>query len=123
MFLAISEMAVASRVESVDEKPSPSAICRPTWRAVTMSASAATRTRTTSATGGLLRAGAGEQLESFLEIERRLDVLERHAQLHHGERHFGLDPDDDGDGAPQSDHVSDRAECPCRKRIHHVEHR
>ena len=54
MLRATSEIAVASSVRSVLEKPSPAPIARASCRAVTTSASVRIATRMSSATGVLL---------------------------------------------------------------------
>src|SRR5215213_9494876 len=106
MLRAISEIAVASSVRSVLENPSAAPIVRASWRAVTTSASVRIATRISSATGvGLPVELLLEEREPFLEVERRVHVLEVHAQLDHGERDLRLDPDDHGLGAAQPRHV------------------
>ncbi len=46
-----------------------------------------------------------EVSEALLKVERGGDGAERNSELHHGERNFRLDPDDDHQGAPQSNDV------------------
>src|SRR5918998_2472069 len=103
MLRATSEMAVASRVWSVVVSSSPAASSRARWRAVTtsMSDSIAMRSSTSGATVArpLL---SHEQGQALLEVERGEDVLEVHAELHHGEGDLGLDADDHGLRAAQS---------------------
>src|SRR5919205_4527645 len=102
MLRAISEIAVASSVWSVLGISSPTASARARWRAVTTSASDSMAIR--SACSGANVAGllAGlQQREALLEVQRGLHVLEAHPELHHGERHLRLDPDDDGLRPPQ----------------------
>src|SRR5215217_1767100 len=108
MLRATSEIAVASSVRSVLEKPRSAPIARASWRAVTTSASVRIATRISSATGFRLPVELLlEEGQPLFEIERRVDVLEVHAQLHHRERDLGLDPDDHGLGAAQARHVGD----------------
>src|SRR3954454_7998561 len=83
MFRATSEMAVASSVRSVLEKPSSVPIARASCRARTTSASDSIGTRTLSA--GATRLPADlllQEREPLLEVERGVDVLEVHAELH-----------------------------------------
>src|SRR5918993_1553299 len=97
MLRATSEIAVASSVRSVLEKPRSAPIVRASWRAVTTSASVRIATRISSATGvGLPVELLLEEGQPLFEIERRMDVLEVHAQLDHRERHLRLDPHDYG---------------------------
>src|SRR5215210_580714 len=102
MLRATSEIAVASSVRSVLEKPSPAPIARASWRAVTTSASVRMATRTSSATGVRLPVELLlEEGQALLEVERGVHVLEVHPQLHHRERDLRLDADDHGLGAAQ----------------------
>src|SRR5829696_3195218 len=110
MLRATSEIAVASSVRSVLEKPRPAPIARASWRAVTTSASVRIATRTSS-TGVLLPVELPlQEREALLEVERRMHVLEVHAELDHRERDLGLDPHDHGLGAAQPRHVGDSAQ-------------
>ena len=58
---------------------------------------------------------------AFLQVERRGDALEPHAKLHQGERHLGLNADNDRVGPAQADHLRDVSEGARGKRVHHVE--
>src|SRR3954468_1219764 len=111
MLRATSEIAVASSVWSVLESSRPAAGARARWRPVTTSASdsMAIRLSLSAATVGQLHSGL-QQREPFLEVERRLHVLEAHPELDHGERHLGLDADDHGRGAAQPGHHRDAAQ-------------
>jgi hypothetical protein len=51
-----------------------------------------------------------EHRERLVEIERGVERLEVQVELHHGDRHVGLDPDDQGLGAAQPCGDGDRAE-------------
>src|ERR671916_520069 len=109
MLRAISEIAVASSVRSVLEKPSPEPIVRASWRAVTASVRIATRT--SSATGVLLPVELLlQEREALLEVERRVHVLEVHAELDHRERDLRLDPHDHRLRPAQPRHVRDPAQ-------------
>src|SRR5215218_3251785 len=107
MLRAISEIAVASSVWSVLGMSSPIASCRARWRAVTTSASESIAIR--SAASGAKEPRL-EEREPFFEVQRRLHVLEAHAELHHRERDLGLDPDDHGLGAAEPGHHRDAAQ-------------
>src|SRR2546428_801158 len=133
MLRAISEMAAAITVWSPLENPASAARSRPRCRAVTTSTSAAMGISSSSATieasrsarsalGAELRLVVEEQ-EAFLEIQRGEHALEREAELDHGERNLGLNPDDHGLRAAQPRHVGDVPERTYGERIHHVERR
>src|SRR5215218_1551318 len=94
MLRATSEMAVASRVWSVELRSSSMASSRARWRAVTTSASDSIAIRLSASTGERLLELVLEQRQPLLEIERGLDVLELHPELDHREGDLGLDPDD-----------------------------
>src|SRR3954452_17857089 len=98
MLRAISEIAVASSVWSVLGMSRLTASARARWRAVTTSASESIAIR--SAASGA-KAARPEQREPLFQIQRRLHVLEAHAELDHREAHLGLDPHDHGLGAAQ----------------------
>src|SRR5258706_471625 len=120
MFRATSEIAVAMTVRSEPTKPICPARLRPSWRAVTISA--AERIGTTASLGMLGGADPSvEEGQAFLQIEGGGHVLERQAELDHGERDLGLDPYDHRLGAAQADHVRDRAERPHREGVDDVE--
>src|SRR5690348_7662289 len=104
MLRAISEIAVASSVWSVLGISRPIASARARWRAVTTSASDSIAIRSAAS---LAKVTCLQQCEPFLEVERRLHVLEAHAELDHGERHLRLDADDHRLGAPQAGHHRD----------------
>src|SRR6266851_10511846 len=102
MLRAISEIAVAMIVRSVPANPIRDAISRPFMRAVTTSPSRSIGTRVSSGATIAAPALSGrEQFHALLKVERRGDIVQCQAQLHHGERDVGLDPDDHGLGAAQ----------------------
>src|SRR6266478_7938203 len=125
MFLANSEMAVATTARSVEGKPQCDASSRPFWRAETMSASESMGTRTSSAMSANLMVGAlhlaVEVREALFQVQRGRDALEREPELDHRERHLGLDADDDGLGPAQPDHVGHVPQGPGGERVDHVE--
>src|SRR5690348_10054901 len=123
MLRAISEIAVASSVRSVLEKPSAAPILRASWRAVTTSASVRIATRISSATDVRLLVVelALEERQALLEVERRVHVLEVHPELDHRERDLRLDADDHGLRAAQPGHVRDPAQRARDERVHHVQ--
>src|SRR6266571_1039487 len=136
MLRASSEMAVATMVRLLLEKPICSARARPRWRAVTMSWSESIGTRVSSFTGDCPRTSAGgagtaadllvppiQKSESLFEVERGRHPLHRQAELHHGEGDLRLDADDDGLGAAQADHVGDVTQGARGERVHHVHRR
>src|SRR2546425_15388 len=89
MFRASSEIAVATTARSVEGNPHWDASSRPFWRAETMSTSRSIDTRTSSAMSANLMPGAlplpVKVGETFLEVERRRDPLQREPQLDHRE--------------------------------------
>src|SRR5712691_3357174 len=127
MFLANSEMAVATTARSVEGKPQCDASSRPFWRAETMSASEFICTRTSSAMSANLMVVAlhlaVKVREALLQVQRGRHALQREPQLDHRERHLRLDPHDDGLRAAQPDHVGDVAQGTGRERIDDVERR
>src|SRR5262249_31178315 len=90
MLRAISETAAAMTVRSLEEKSSCDASRFPSCRARTMSESVAIATRTSPSSTLTPLAAVVEIGETFFEIERRRHAGEGQAELHHGERHFGL---------------------------------
>src|ERR671931_2579586 len=92
MLRATSEIAVASSVRSVELKPRSPPIARARCRAVTTSASVVIATRKGSLTVVGLLGDRLEERQPLFEIQRRVDVLELHPQLDHGEGDLGLDP-------------------------------
>src|SRR6266853_1458312 len=130
MLRAISEIAAAITVWSPLENPASAARSRPRCRAVTTSVAAAMGIRSSSATVDASRAALDTELrlvvekqQAFLEIQRGGHALEREAELDHGERHLGLNPDDHGLRPAQPRHVGDVPERTYGERIHHVERR
>src|SRR2546426_11176537 len=104
MLRAISEMAAAMTVCSPLENPATAASARPCCRASTTSTSAAIGRRSSSPTAarllgfGFERAFFGaaiEEGEAFFEVQHGGDAFQRQAELHHGDRHIGLNPHDD----------------------------
>src|SRR5579872_5194014 len=104
MLRATSEMAVAMRVVSVCENPISVARSRPNCLAATMSASDAIGMRTSCISVPEDRI---EKCEPFFEVDRGVDLFEAHPQLHHRERHLGLNADNDRHRAAQAGHVGD----------------
>src|SRR5262245_39075716 len=92
-----------------------------------MSASQSMDTRTSSAMSAYLLARplpfSVKVREALLQVQRCGDAFERQPQLHHRERHFGLDADDDGLRAAEHDHVRDVTERAGGERVDHVERR
>src|SRR4051812_47871511 len=121
MLRTTSEIAVASRVWSVELSSSSPAICRARWRAVTTSASDSIAIRSSASTGEWLLELGLQERQPLFEVERGLHVLELHAELHHRERDLGLDPDDHGLRAAQARHVGDAAQRARDERVHDVE--
>src|SRR5438093_2283979 len=130
MLRAISEMAAAMTVCSPLENPATAASARPCCLASTTSTSAAIGSRSSSPTVarsprfGLEEAlfgAAVQEGEAFFEVQYRCDALQRQAELHHGERHVGLNPDDDRLRAAEARHVRDVAQGAHRERVHHVQ--
>src|SRR5215213_2330089 len=123
MLRATSEIAVASSVWSVLVSSRSTASSRARWRAVTTSASDSMAIRSSAASGGTVAGSllALEQGEALFQVQRRLDVLELHAQLDHGEGHLGLDADDHGLGAAQAGHHRDAAQGARDEGVHDVE--
>src|SRR5438132_8105417 len=127
MFRASSEIAVATTARSVTYSPHCAASSRPFWRAVTMSTSEPTVTRTSTGIAAAFTPGCpsrpAEVRESLLEVERGRHAFEREPELDHRERDLRLDADDDRLRTAQPNHVSHVAESPGGKRINHVERR
>src|SRR5581483_10037402 len=121
MLRAISEIAVASSVMSVEVKFSSDARARASRRAATTSESDAIATRSSSLTRLALLRPFLQERHALLEVERRVDVLHANPQLHHRERHLGLDPHQHCLGAAQARHVGDVAQRARDERVHHVE--
>src|SRR5256712_10677562 len=127
MFLANSEIAVATTARSVEGKPQCDASSRPFCRAETMSASESMGTRTSSAMSANLMVGAlhlaVKAREALFQVQRGRHALEREPELDHREGHLRLDPHADGLRAAQPDHVGHVAQGTGRERIDHVERR
>src|SRR3954447_8107970 len=122
MLRATSEIAVASRVWSVLVRSSPAASSRARWRAVTTSLSDSIAIRSSGSGGTVARPLLGlQQRETLLEVQRRLDVLEVHAELHHREGDLGLDADDHRLSPPQAGHHRDPAQRAGHEGVHDVE--
>src|SRR2546430_14046794 len=109
MFLANSEMAVATTARSVEGKPQCDASSRPFWRAETMSASESLGTRTSSAMSANLMVLAlrlaVKVREALFQVQRGRPTLEREPQPDHREVHLRLDTHGDRLRATQPDHV------------------
>src|SRR5258705_6449398 len=127
MFLASSEIAVATTARSVEGKPHCDASCRPFWRAETMSASQSIDTRTSSAMSADLIPGsiplAVKVGEALFQVQRGCYALQGETQLDHREGDLRLDSHDDRLGSAQLDHVGDVAQGAGRERVDHVERR
>src|SRR2546425_1921350 len=127
MFLANSEMAVATTARSVEGKPQCDASSRPFCRAETMSASESMGTRTSSAMSANLMVRAlhlaVEVREALFQVQRGRHALQREPLLDHREGHLRLDPHDDGLRSAQPDHVRDVTQGPGRERIDDVKRR
>src|SRR5713101_7937091 len=115
MLRAISEMAAAITVWSPLENPASAARSRPRCRAVTTSTSAAIGISSSLGTFDAPRAALDAELrlvveeqQSFLEVQRGGHALEREAELHHGEGHLGLNPDDHAPGPETPDALDQR---------------
>src|SRR5215469_18110962 len=149
MFRASSEIAVAIRVSSLEEKPSVAASTRPFCRAETMSVSSLIRTTISSSTRsrersnecsaeaaaakGLRSASTGarflggtrflltEKSNAFFQVKRCRHSFQFQTKLHHGERNIGLDSDDDRLRAAQSNHECNVTERARGEGIHHVQ--
>src|SRR5919197_791961 len=109
MLRATSDIAVASSVWWVLVSSSSPASWRARCRAVTTSASDSigiTESRSSGTFTGL-PPGPLEQREPLLQVQRRPDVLEAHAELDHREGDLGLDADDHGLGAAKARHAGD----------------
>src|SRR6266850_2231762 len=133
MLRASSEMAVAMMVRSAPAKPSSAPMTRPSWRAVTMSASEAILIEATwrpgpafsgtdpeaGRVGGLaLKVSATmmdlsaerlarlvQEREAFFQVECGAHALQTEAELDHGKSDLRLDSNNHGFGSPQPDHV------------------
>src|SRR3989441_12930794 len=127
MFLASSEIAVATTAWSVEGKPQCAASSRPFWRAATMSASQSIDTRTSSAMSANLIIGpiplAVKVGEALFQVQRGRHALQREPQFDHREGDLRLDADDDGLRPAQPDHVGDVAQGTGGERVDHVERR
>src|SRR6266705_532868 len=132
MLRAISEIAAAMTVCSPLENPATAANARPCCLASTTSTSAAIGRRSSSPTATRLLGfvvecaffgAAIEEGEALFEVQHGRDALQRQAELHHGKRHVGLNPDDDRLGAAQAGHVRDVAQRAHGERVHDVERR
>src|SRR5512140_166577 len=121
MLRAISDIAAAMTVWSPRLKPAPAARSRPSWRAVSTSASDAIGTCWRSTTGPRPLHALCEKLEPFLEIERNRHTLQVQAELHHREGHLRLEPHDDRLGTTQRRHLGEVPRRAHGKGVHHVE--
>src|SRR3954465_1600348 len=108
MLRATSEMAAAISVTSAPLKPSSSASVRPRWRAVTMSTAEWISVWSSASIDGRPLHFSLEVGQALFEIQRGTHALGVEAQLDHREGDIRLDPDDDGFGPPQFQHVRDR---------------
>src|SRR5215210_4102723 len=110
MLRATSEIAVASRVWSVELRSSSPASSRARCRAVTTSASDSIAMRLSACTFERLLELGAQQRQPLLEVKGGLHVLELHPELDHREGHLGLDAHDHRLGAAQARHVRDPAQ-------------
>src|SRR3989454_8181095 len=127
---AISEMAAAMTVCSPLENPATAASARPCCLASTTSTSAAIDRRSSSPTAARLFgcglyeprfSAAIQEGEAFFEVQDGRAALQRQAELHHGERHVGLNTHDDRLRTAQAGHVRDVAQGAHCERVHHVQ--
>src|SRR6185295_16709597 len=95
MLRATSEIAEAITVRSLGVRSSWDARCRPSWRAVTMSASVSIGMRISASTTAPPLRACVEVHQALFQVEGGGDGGQRQSQLHHRERHFRLDADDD----------------------------
>src|SRR4051794_12606750 len=108
MLRATSEIAVASRVWSVEDRSRWAASSRARWRAATTSASDSMANGLSPSAGTVARLLPPlQEGEALLEVERGLNVLEAHAELDHGEGDLGLEAHDHRPGAAQAGHHRD----------------
>src|SRR6266542_5215606 len=121
MLRAISEMAVATSVCSVMERPCAAASSRPFWRAVTMSPSCSMATRVSPTIAGALPPRLADEREALLQVERRRDAVEREPELDHREGDLRLDPHHHRARAAQPRGVRDAAQGAWRDRVEDVE--
>src|SRR5919202_4471938 len=121
MLRATSEIAVATSVASVLEKPSCAASARPSARASTMSSSDVIATRVSAFIDVLAGRRAPQDLEPLLEVERGLERLQVQLELHHRDGNVGLDPHDHGARSAQARRHCDRAQRAGDEGIDHVE--
>src|SRR5690349_13534044 len=117
MLRAISEIAVAIIVTSVNEKPSWRASSCPAWRAVTISSGllmSTTKSVGTIASDRRLPVVelAVQQCKTLFQVQRGVHVVEGQPQLNHGERDFGLQTHDHRVRAAQPGHVRDGSKRP-----------
>src|SRR3954465_14967945 len=117
MLRATSEMAVASRVWSVELSSSAPASSLARWRAVTTSASDSMAIRLSASIVEPLLELVLQQRQPLLEVARGLHVLELQPGPDHRERRLGLDPDDHGLRAAQARDVRDAAERAGHERV------
>src|SRR5919198_1989410 len=123
MLRATSEIAVATSVASVLEKPSCAATARPSARASTMSSSDAIATRVSAAIAGARSPRAFQDLEPLLEVEGGLERLEVQLELHYRHRNVRLDADDHRSGSTQARRQRDRPQRARDERIDDVQRR
>src|SRR6185503_19210939 len=66
--------------------------------------------------------GRLQEFQSFFEIQRGWNAIQRQTELHHGDRHFRLNADDNSLGAAQPRGIRDGGKHPRGERIHHVKY-
>src|SRR5215208_7589315 len=121
MFRATSEIAVATSVASVREKPRRAASARPSARAATMSSSDAIATCASSAILIDSSSRIPQHREAFLEVERGVQRVETQLELDHRDGDVGLDPDENRLGAAQPRGKRDRPQRSRDERVDDVE--
>src|SRR5688572_12614530 len=127
MLRASSEIAVATSVASVAEKPISSARLRPWRRAFTISMSDVTGTELSILKSDTSRAMLLEFpiqiFQSFFEIERGRNLAESDTQLHHRKRNLRLYPHDHRLRAAEPDHMGDIPQGAGSEGIQHIQRR
>jgi hypothetical protein len=86
-----------------------------------MSESETIGTRISSPILGIPPRPSVEHRERLVETERRVERLEVQVELHHRDRHIGLDPDDHGLCAAQPGGHGDRTERACDEGVDDVQ--
>src|SRR5712692_8682585 len=119
MFLAISEMAVATMVRSLPENPASAANSRPRWRARRMSCSEPIWSRLSSSIAHPPSAPVQDG-QPLIEVQAGGDPVEPQSQLDHGESDLWLETHDHGIRTAKPAHLRDVEQGPDGERVHHV---